>query len=188
MNHFKLINWPAIPSAQILDIIKIADPESEKVQALDKITQEMIIKLLNIELSQGSGYKIMLVYIPPNKKLWIHSDKPTETMDRNKLAQAVFLPLTSCKNLYWSWFECIDPSKIFYHGQGDKWQAVPMLPYDAAREIETVSADKTMITDIATWHSLRNDSATPEIALSFRVVPWSWEEFSICIDLPPIKL
>ena len=188
MNHFKLINWPAIPSAQILDIIKIADPESEKVQALDKITQKMIIKLLNIELSQGSGYKIMLVYMPAGKKLWIHSDKPKETNDLGKLGQAVFLPLTSCDKLHWSWFECMDPSKIFYHGDEGNWQTVPMIPYTAAKEIETVSANRTMITDIGTWHALRNDSDITQIALSIRILPWSWEEFSTSIIPFPVTL
>ena len=189
MNHFKLINWPAIPSAQILDIIKIADPESEKVQALDKITQEMIIKLLNIELSQGSGYKIMLVYMPPGKKLWIHSDKPVETKDLGKSEKAIFLPLTSCEKLYWSWFECIDPSQIIYHVEKGMWQQViPMMPYSAAKEIATVSANKTMITDIGTWHALSNESDTPEIALSIRILPWSWEKFSTNVIPFPITL
>jgi hypothetical protein len=188
MRHYKPIIWPNIPVSQILDIITLGNLELERVEPLDKPTQELIAKILNIDPTRCEGYKIMLVYIPAGKKLWIHSDKPTETTDLNKLAQAVFLPLTSCKKLHWSWFECTDTSKIFYYGQGNKWQTVPMLPYDAAREIETVSADNAMVTDIATWHSLRNDGDTPAIALSFRIVPWSWEEFSTCVDLPPINL
>jgi mannose-6-phosphate isomerase-like protein (cupin superfamily) len=186
MNHHKLISWPPIPTAEILDIIKISDPELAKVQNLDKATQEMIIKLLDIGISQNSHYKIMLVYMPPHKKLWIHSDKPKETTDPGKSEKAVFLPLTSCEKLHWSWFECTDTSQIFYHGEKSMWQQViPMLPYSAAKEIETVPANKTMITDIGTWHALRNESDTPEIALSIRVLPWSWEEFSsISIPLP----
>jgi len=180
------IFWPTIPVSQILDIITISDPNLEKVQALDKSTQEMIIKLLNIELSQDSGYKIMLVYIPPNKKLWIHSDKPKETKDLGKLGQAVFLPLSSCDKLHWSWFECTDSSKIFYYGEKDMWQTIPMLPYSAAREIETVTADRTMITDIGTWHALRNESDTAQIALSIRISPWSWEDFSSSVIPFPI--
>jgi mannose-6-phosphate isomerase-like protein (cupin superfamily) len=188
MNHYKPISWPIIPVSQILEIITISEPELAKVQALDKSTQEMIIKLLNIEISQGSGYKIMLVYMPPGKKLSIHSDKPKETKDLGKIRQSVFLPLTSCRKLHWSWFECIDPSQIFYHGEKDMWQTIPMLPYSAAKEIETVSADRTMITDIGTWHALSNDNDIPEIALSIRISPWSWEEFSTNIIPFPITL
>ena len=186
MNHFKLIHWPTIPTEQILDIIKIADPELEKVQALDRDIQKMIIKLLNIEINQGFEYRIMLVYIPPGKKLWIHSDKPKETKDLGKVSQAVFLPLTSCEKLHWSWFECTDPSKIFYHGEKNMWQIIPMLPYSAAKEIETVSANNTMITDIGTWHALRNDSDTAEIALSIRIPPWSWEDLRTSVIPFPI--
>ena len=179
MNHYNPISWPTIPVSQILDIITISDVNLEKVQALDKATKETIIKLLNIELTQGSDYKIMLVYMPPGKKLWIHSDKPVETKDLGKSEKAIFLPLTSCEKLHWSWFECIDHSQIIYHGEKGMWQQViPMMPYSAAKEIETVSANKTMITDIGTWHALSNESDTPEIALSIRILPWSWEEFS----------
>lgn len=188
MNHYKLIHWPTIPTAQILDIIKISEHSLEKVQALDRDIQKMIIKLLNIEISQSSGYKIMLVYMPPGKKLWIHSDKPKETKDLGKLKKAVFLPLTSCDKLHWSWFECIDPSQIFYHGETDMWQIIPMLPYSAAKEIETVSANNTMITDIGTWHALRNDSDSAEIALSIRITPWSWEELKTSVIPFPITL
>ena len=188
MRHHTPISWSNIPVSQILDIITIANPDLERVEPLDKATQEAIAKMLNIDLAQCTGYKIMLVYMPVGKKLWIHSDKPKETNDPGKLGQAVFLPLTSCEQLHWSWFECTDPSQIFYHGEKGKWQTVPMIPYTAAKEIETVSANKPMITDIGTWHALRNDSDTPEIALSFRLLPWSWEEFSTSINLPPINL
>jgi mannose-6-phosphate isomerase-like protein (cupin superfamily) len=187
MRHYKSIIWPNIPTSKILDIIEISDYELEKVQMLDRDIQKLIIKLLNIDLSPDSGYKIMLVYMPPGKKLWIHSDKPRETKDLGKLGQAIFLPLTSCKKLHWTWFECIDSSQIFYHGEQDMWQPIPMLPYAAANEVETVSADTTMITDIGTWHSLRNDSDTAEIALSIRISPWSWEEFSTSVIPLPIS-
>ena len=186
MNHYNSISWPLIPTAEILDIIPIFDPELAKVQTLDSTTKETIIKLLNIELTQVSGYKIMLVYMPPGKKLWIHSDKPRETKDLGKLGQAVFLPLTSCDKLYWSWFECTDSSKIFYHGDEGNWQTIPMLPYSAAKEIETVTADRTMITDIGTWHALRNESDIAQIALSIRISPWSWEDFSSSVVPFPI--
>jgi hypothetical protein len=188
MNHYNPIFWPTIPASQILDIITISEPDLSKVQALDKATQEMIIKLLNIEISQGSGYKIMLVYMPPSTKLSIHSDKPKETKDFEKVRKSVFLPLTNCSKLHWSWFECTDPSQIFYHGEKDMWKTIPMLPYNAANEIETVSADRTMITDIGTWHALRNDNDIPEIALSIRISPWSWEEFSTNTIPFPITL
>jgi mannose-6-phosphate isomerase-like protein (cupin superfamily) len=186
MNHYNSISWPLIPTAEILDIIPIFDPELAKVQTLDITTKETIIKLLNIELTQGSDYKIMVVYMPPGKKLWIHSDKPVETKEPGKSQKAIFLPLTSCEKLHWSWFECTDTSQIFYHVEKGMWQQViPMMPYSAANEIETVPANKTMITDIGTWHALRNESDTPEIALSIRVLPWSWEEFSsISIPFP----
>ena len=187
MQHYTLISWPNIPVSQILDIITIHNLELERVEPLDKDIQNIIAKILNIDVRQCTDYKIMLVYIPVGKKLWIHSDKPKETTDPGKLGQALFLPLTSCEKLYWSWFECTDPSQIFYYGEEGKWQTVPMLPYAAAKEIETVSANNTMITDIGTWHALRNESDTPEIALSFRLLPWSWEEFSSSTTLPPIE-
>lgn len=188
MRHYKPIPWPNIPVAKILDIITLGNLELERVEPLDTATQDLIAKMLNVDPTRCEGYKIMLVYIPAGKKLWIHSDRRSETTDLNKLSQALFLPLTGCDKLHWSWFECIDPSQIFYHKQDGKWRSVQMLPHTAAKEIETVPADRTMATDIATWHSLRNESDTPAVALSFRLVPWSWEEFSTCADLPPINL
>jgi hypothetical protein len=187
MQHYKKILWHNIPVAQILDIISIYKPDCEQVSPLDNSTQVKIASMLNIDLSQCTWYKIMLVYMPVGKKLWIHSDKTIEVTAPGKLGQAIFLPLTSCKNLHWSWFECIDNSKIIYHGEEGNWKTIPMLPYDAATEVETVCGDSIMITDIGTWHSLRNESEVPEIALSIRLMPWSWEDFSTN-TLPPIKL
>ena len=187
MKHYMPIPWTNIPVTQILDVISIGNLELERVEPLNKATQEKIAKLLNIDLSQYTGCKIMLVYMPAGKKLWIHSDKPKETKELGKSGQAVFLPLTSCNKLHWSWFECTDSSKIFHYSEKDMWQTVPMIPYSAAKEIETVTADRTMITDIGTWHALRNESDTAEIALSIRISPWSWEEYSTSVIPFPFK-
>jgi hypothetical protein len=187
MLHYKPIIWPAVALANILDIIRIDQPDLERVAPLDSATQIKIADMLGVERDLCTVCRIMLVYVPAGKKLWIHSDKPRETSDPGKLGQAVFLPLTDCVRLHWSWYECTDPEKIFYHGEAGKWQTVPMIPDSAAREIETTPASQAMITDIGTWHSLRNLSDTAEIALSFRLMPWSWQDFSQDTALPPIR-
>jgi hypothetical protein len=187
MLHYKPIIWPAARPADILSIITIDQPDVERVAPLDSATQIKIADMLGVDRDLCTVCRIMLVYVPAGKKLWIHSDKPRETTDPGKLGQAVFLPLADCELLHWSWYECTDNEKIFYHGESGKWQTVPMIPDDAAREIETTSAGQAMITDIGAWHALRNLHNTAAIALSFRLMPWSWEDFSPDTTAPPIR-
>ena len=129
----------------------------------------------------------MLVYIPPKTKLTIHSDKPKDTTDPGKLDQAVFLPLKSCEETTWSWYEVTDPTKIFYHGENGAWQTVPMIRPIYAKQIDSVKCDGPLITDIGTWHSLNNMGTEPAIGLSLRLMPWSWKDFSTSQELFPIK-
>jgi hypothetical protein len=186
MLHYKIISWPTIPVSQILDHIMIDQPNLERVALLSNPVQAMLMTELSIDLELTSLYRIMLVYIPAGKKLCIHSDRTTENLGPDKLGQSVFLPLKNCDKLYWSWYECIDSEKIFYHKNEGNWNTVPMLPYEAANEIDTVAASHSMITDIATWHALRNVGDKPAIALSIRLMPWSWQDFATCVILPPL--
>lgn len=187
MLHYKIISWPTILASQILGHIMIEQPDLERVAPLSKPVQETIMKELSVNLDLCSLYRIMLVYVPAGKKLSIHSDRTTENLGLDKLGQSVFLPLSNCNNLHWSWFKCIDSEKIFYYKNEGNWNTVPMLPHDAATEIDTIVGNNTMITDIATWHSLRNDGNDPAVALSIRLMPWSWEDFGTCTALPPLR-
>jgi mannose-6-phosphate isomerase-like protein (cupin superfamily) len=181
------IFWPTIPASQILDIITISDINLEKVQAVDKATKETVIKLLNIELTQGSDYKIMLVYMPPGKKLWIHSDKPVDIPEDIRIAQAVLLPLKSCDNLVWNWYKATDSSRIQYTGEPGSWKRVPFLPRDASNLIDTVICNRPFISDIGTFHALENTGDEPAIAISIRLMPWSYGTVQTCNELPPIS-
>jgi mannose-6-phosphate isomerase-like protein (cupin superfamily) len=61
-----------------------------------------------------------------------------------------------------------------------------MIPESATRAVEKIKCDSAFIADIGSWHSLKNFSNKPAVALSIRVMPWSWEDFKTS-GLPPIE-
>jgi hypothetical protein len=191
MAYFKTINWNTIPIEQILANITISSYSREQVVPLDKKTQIEILKLLGVDLTQLDSFKIMVVYMPSKTQLSIHSDKAKETTDLNKLHRCIFLPLKSCKQLTWSWYEITDPSKIYFYGEPENWQTVPMIEKAYAKELDSICCDKPFLSDIGTFHALKNDGDGPAIGLSFRLMPWSWnsiEEDPLLPSVPGISL
>ena len=186
MDHYKLINWDSAPIEEILSIITIQNKDREQVVPINKETEQKILELLKVDVSKIDRRRIMLVYFPPNKAINIHSDKPKETTDPGKLHRCIFLPLKNCENLIWSWFEPTDPSKIFYYGESENWQTVPMIHYKYVKEIESVICDKPFLSDIGTFHALRNTSNNPAIGISIRLMPWAWETIDTDTVLTPI--
>lgn len=186
MTYYNLINWDSAPVDKILASITIPAYTREQVVPIDKQTQFEIFKLLNVDTTKCTMSKVMLVYMPPKTRINVHSDKPKETSDPGKLHRCIFLPLQSCEHLIWSWYEVTDPSKIYYYGESENWQTVPMVPYPYAREVESVICNKPFLSDIGNFHALRNIGDEPAIALSIRLMPWAWEPLGIDPILPPV--
>jgi mannose-6-phosphate isomerase-like protein (cupin superfamily) len=61
-----------------------------------------------------------------------------------------------------------------------------MVPVTATKAVEKIKCNSAFIADIGTWHSLKNFSNKPAVALSIRLMPWSWEDFKTS-SLPPMK-
>lgn len=183
MKHYKNISWDNIPVDKLIEIIPMTT--KTYVDPLQLDVQKQVADLLGVDLSACQMYRIMLVYIPPLRRLDIHSDKPIETTEPGKVDQAVFVPIENCDGLVWRWYECTDSSKVYTVGS-KSWKTVPMLPFDFAKVIETTNCDRSFIADIGTWHNLVNTSSKPAIGLSIRLMPWAWENFSECNTLPPI--
>lgn len=187
MRYYKPVNWN-IPSAdQILELISIPSNNQATVSPIDLATQKVILNLLKVNLDECSNHNIMLVHFPPHTHINIHSDKPKYTKEPGKLDQAIIIPLKSCEQLHWSWYEVLDDSKIYHYGESANWKMVPMIPFTAAKEIETTMCDKTFISDIGSFHALRNTGNNTAIAISIRLMPWGWEDFTTCNSLPPIE-
>lgn len=185
MKHYKLVSLDNVPVEKLLEIIP---PDSVKtyVDPLSISVQAEVCKLLKIDLTSCSMYRIMLVYMPANQSIKIHSDKPVETTEPGKLDQAVFLPLKSCDSLHWNWYEATDESGVYIQ-QSNSWKPVPMLHAQKARIVETTLADSPFIADIGTWHNLVNEGDSPAVGLSIRLMPWAWENFAESKTLPPIN-
>jgi hypothetical protein len=128
----------------------------------------------------------MIVYFPPLGSVNIHSDKPVEDLPEGKLDQCIIVPIDNFQDVEWTWYEVLDYSKIYHYGQKENWKTVPMVPVTATKAVEKIKCNSAFIADIGTWHSLKNFSNKPAVALSIRLMPWSWEDFKTS-SLPPMK-
>jgi hypothetical protein len=187
MDYYKLIEWNNVDIDKILSIIDSPNYLREQVIPLTIEKQLEIFKVLKIDVELCTAYRIMLVYMPPNSRISIHSDKPRETNEPGKLHRCIILPLVSCEQLIWTWYEPTDPSQIFYYGETGNWKTVPMIPDAYARALDTIVCDKPFLSDIGTFHALRNNSDKPAIAISIRVMPWSWETLNTEPSMPPVN-
>lgn len=187
MTYYSLIDWNLAPIDKILSTITIPAYTREQVVPINKQTQFEIFKLINVDVSKCTMAKIMLVYMPPKTRINIHSDKPKETTDPGKLNRCVFLPLKSCEQLVWSWYEVTDPTKIYYYGESENWQTVPMIPYPYAREVDSTVCDKPFLSDIGNFHALCNAGDEAAIGISIRLMPWAWEPLDTEPILPPVS-
>jgi len=186
MNYYKSVVWNNILTDNILSVIGSVEYSSSQVVPLSKDKQVEIFNILKIDNTEYTTAKIMLVYLPPNTRFSIHSDKPKETKDPRKSCRCLFLPLKSCDKLTWSWYEVTDSTKVFYYGEANNWPIVPMISDSFALELDTVMCDKPFISDIGTFHSLRNDGNNSAIALSIRLMPWTCDNIDVDPILPPI--
>jgi hypothetical protein len=186
MSFYKNIKWDNVPIDTLLEIIPIPADVKPYVSPIPLSVQYKIFDLLGIDIKECDTHNVMLVHLPPNSRFGIHSDKPVKTRDAGKLEQAVFLPLTSCQNVVWSWYGVTRPSKIYHFGEEKDWQVVPFVPDDAAIELENTKCDRPFITDIGTWHRLTNTGSESEFGISIRLMPWGWQPFKDCVELPPI--
>lgn len=186
MDYYKSINWDSAPIEEILSIVTVQNEDREQVVPLNKETEQKVLELLNVDMSKIDMRKIMLVYFPPSKSISIHSDKPRETDDPGKLHRCIILPLKNCESLVWTWYEAIDPSKIFYYGEAANWKTVPMIHHDNAKALKTITCKEPFLSDIGTFHALRNLSNKPAIALSIRLMPWAWDNLETEPILPPV--
>jgi hypothetical protein len=180
MKHYKLIEWDNVPVDKLLEIIPISkETVKTYVDPIDKDIEAQIASLLNLDLTVCTMHRIMLVYMPAKEEINIHSDKPVQTTEPGKLDQAVFLPLKSCDQLHWNWYEATDPSGVYTHGS-NSWKTVPMLHKQFSKLVDTTTGDKPFIADIGTWHNLVNLSDKPAVALSIRLMPWAWQSSTCC--------
>jgi len=186
MTYYNLINWDSVPIDKILSAIPIPAYTRGEVVPIARNIQFEIFNMLNVDLSKCTVAKIMLVYLPPKSRITIHSDQPKETTDPAKLNRCIFLPLKSCEQLIWSWYEVTDPTKIYYYGEAQNWQTVPMVPYPYAKEIASVPCNKSFLSDIGNFHALRNEADEPAIGISIRLMPWAWDPLGTEPLLPPI--
>lgn len=185
MSHFKRVKLDSVPFADILTNITIPNGPGQ-VTPLPNDVKVKLAELLKIDLSQCVQSRIMLVYFPPFGSVNIHSDKPVEDLPEGKLDQCLIVPIDNFQDVEWTWYKVIDHSKIYHYGQKENWKTVPMVPPTAATAIEKTKCDSAFIADIGTWHSLKNFSAKPALALSIRLMPWSWQEFATCQESPPV--
>jgi len=189
MSYYKEINWKDLPINEMLTHIKVPNSAAHdhgNVIAIDQVTQNILFQLLSIDIRACSESKIMLVHFPPHTTINIHSDKPVEYIPEGKVDQCVFLPLVSCEELEWSWYNVIDQSKIFFHGSNGNWKTVPMVQYNNAEKVQSVVCDQPFIANIGEYHALRNHSPNTAIGISIRLMPWSYQQFLTCDELPPI--
>jgi hypothetical protein len=186
MQHYKLVNW-APDLEKLLSVIPIQDSGKAYVKPIDMTIQRIIFKLLGVDILKCNQYNLMLVYFPPKSQINIHSDKPVDIPEDIRIAQAVLLPLKSCDNLVWNWYEATDSSRIQYNGDPGSWKRVPFLPRDASNLINTVICNQPFISDIGTFHALENTGDEPAIAISIRLMPWSYGTVQTCNELPPIS-
>lgn len=188
MTYFKRIQWLNVPVDTILQNITAPKTTGRvgQVVPLPYDIKSKIASMLKIDLAQCSESRIMLVYFPPLGFVNVHSDKPVQDIAEGKLSQCVILPLANFHDVEWTWHEITDSSKIYHHGETQNWKTVPMVPNDATRPIETIRCDSPFIADIGTWHSLKNFSKQPAIALSIRLMPWSYQDFKTCQTPPPV--
>jgi hypothetical protein len=187
MSFYKDIKWDNIPIDKLLEVISIPSNPKPYVSPIAIDIQYQIFELLGINYKECTDYNIMLVHLPPQSKFTIHSDVPIDIpKGEGKLEQAVFFPLKFCEEVTWSWYKVNEPTKIFAHGEGTDYRAVPMVTDDAVTKIGITGGNKPMLTDIGTWHRLTNSSTESAYAISFRFMPWGWQPFNDCVDLPPI--
>lgn len=189
MEYYKNIEWDPPNLTSVLNTVKEFCPNSvmAEVRPFPFPVQKIIFRLLNIDISQCLQYNIMLVYFPPHAQINIHTDKATETDDPGVLDQCVFLPLENCEQLEWMWYDIIDPSKIFQKGSQGNWKAVAMAPASSASLISKRLCDAPFVSNIGTFHNLKNYGDKVALGLSIRLMPWSYESFQTCEYLPPIK-
>jgi hypothetical protein len=184
MSFYKDIKWDNKPIDKLLEVISIPINPRPYVAPIDQDTQLKIVDVLGIDIKKYNYHNFMLVHLKPNSKFTIHSDKPLHTLEDGKLEQAIFVPLQNCENVKWYWYELIDQSKVFYHSED--YKPVPMILDDAAREVAQTDGNKAMITDIGNFHRLTNTGTDSAYALSLRFMPWGWQPFKDCVELPPI--
>jgi len=185
MNHYKPVQWSA-PVDTLLSLIPVAEYATAQVRPINIAVQHTIFKLLNIGISKCEHYNIMLVYFPPNSKIDIHSDKPVDIPEEIRISQGIILPLQSCDNLIWNWYKAVNPEAIYHYGEEGNWKRVPFLRPWGSELIETVSCSKPFISDIGTFHALENRSDQTALAISIRLMPWSYGTVQTCDALPPI--
>lgn len=183
MEYYKQIaNIPA-SAEQILNLITVTRSPTSYVKAIDRLEQDNLCKLLQIDLSQCDDYNIMLVYFPPGSTVKIHTDRPTSG-PLDKVNKAIFVPLTFCENLYWDWWECTNDKHI-HNLSSNEWKTISTLDYLGARKVKSLISNEPMITDIGSWHSLVNKGTQTAIGISIRLMPWSWEKTSYD-KMPPM--
>jgi hypothetical protein len=186
MSYFKRVKLDNIPFAEILTHITIPNGGGQVVPLSHEVKFKLA-ELLKIDLDQCVQSRIMLVYFPPFGFVNIHSDKPVEDLPEGKLDQCVIVPIDNFQDVEWTWYEILDHSKIYHYGQKENWKTVPMIPPTATNAVEKIKCNSAFIADIGTWHSLKNFSTKPAIALSIRLMPWSYQDFKTCQTLPPVS-
>jgi hypothetical protein len=185
MTYFKRVKLDNIPYAEILKNLTIPSGAGQ-VSPLPHDVKFKLAELLKIDLDQCVQSRIMIVYFPPLGSVNIHSDKPVEDLPEGKLDQCIIVPIDNFQDVEWTWYEVLDYSKIYHYGQKENWKTVPMVPVTATKAVEKIKCNSAFIADIGTWHSLKNFSNKPAVALSIRLMPWSWEDFKTS-SLPPMK-
>lgn len=186
MEYYKRITWENLPIKELLSAIVIPDTTQAIVRPISLPIQHLIFKLLKINIDKCPAFNIMLVYFPPNTQINIHSDMPPGEPEGMRIQQGIILPLADCDQLVWSWYEPTNPADVYYKGENNSWKTVPMLPRASAKVISSTVCDKPFISDIGTFHALRNNSSKPAIAISIRLMPWSYSTVQECEELPPI--
>lgn len=185
MEYFKLINWEPSTS-QLLSTMPIFESDKAYVRPLPIDVQHKIFNLLNIDISDCNTYNVMLVRFPPNTHIGIHSDKPVDIPEDRRISQAIILPLENCSNLVWNWYEAVDSNAVYYYGEAGSWKRVSFLHKWGSKLVESTMCDKPFISDIGTFHALRNDGDQLALAISIRLMPWSYKTVQDCEELPPI--
>ena len=186
MEYYKRVTWGNLPIKELLAALVIPDTTQAIVRPISLPIQHLIFRWLKIDLEKCSAFNIMLVYFPPGSQINIHSDMPPSEPEGMRIQQGVILPLENCDNLTWAWFEPTDPAAIFYKGESNSWKTVPMLPRASANLVASTVCDKPFISDIGTFHALKNSSDKPAIAISIRLMPWSYNTVQDSSELPPI--
>ena len=184
MEYYKLINW-ATPVNELLSTIPVFESDIAYVRPLPIDVQHKIFNLLNIDISHCNTYNVMLVRFPPNTHINIHSDKPVDIPEDRRISQAIILPIENCSNLVWNWYEVADPSAVYYYGEEGSWKRVSFLQRWGSKLIESTMCDKPFISDIGTFHALENTSDKTALAISIRLMPWSYQTIQTT-ELPPI--